>query len=37
MNPIEFETIIKLIAVFAFISLPAPFLVIELYKKGNKK
>lgn len=37
MNPIEFETIIKLIAVFAFLSAPAPFLIIELYKKGDKK
>ena len=37
MEPIEFETIIKLIAVFAIISIPAPFLLIELYKKENKK
>lgn len=37
MNPIEFETIMKLMIAFALLSAPAPFLLIAAYKKEDKR
>lgn len=36
MEPIDFETIIKLMAALALLSIPAPFLLIAEYKKEEK-
>jgi len=37
MNPIDFETIMKLIFAFALLSAPAPFLIIAANKKEDKR